>query len=78
MELSMDVFNVLRLLSFLDDNLGLVRETAAFEEQSLLTVTGYDAAGSRARYRFNPGNAKKRVDPISSRWRVQLGARYVF
>jgi hypothetical protein len=77
-ELSVDAFNVLRLLSFLDEDLGLVRETAAFEEQSLLTVSGYDAANNRARYRFNPGNPKHRVDPIASRWRIQLGARYVF
>ncbi len=77
-ELSLDVFNVLRLFKFLNEDLGLVRETAAFEEQSLLTTSGYDVANSRARYRFNPGNPKQRIDPIASRWRIQLGARYVF
>jgi hypothetical protein len=78
LELDLDVFNVLRLFKFLDEDLGLVRQTAAFEEQSLLRVTGFDTVRNRARYAFAPGNPKERIDPVASRWRIQLGARYVF
>ncbi len=78
LELTLDAFNLLRLFKFIDSNWGLVRQTAAFEEQSLLTVSGFDVANNRPRYRYNPANVKQRVDPVASRWRVQLGARYTF
>lgn len=49
----------------------------AAEDTPLLELAGYDVAEGRGVYRWlRP--AARAVDPEGSRWRMQLGARYVF
>ncbi len=70
MELMLDVFNFLNLL---DGDWGLVR---GVEGTGLLELVGYDAARGRGIY--NLAIPRHAVDGDASRWRMQLGARYVF
>lgn len=75
-ELSFDLFNVAHLL---DGDWGLVRRTADFglEEVPLVRLAGFDDARGRGVYQLRlPERAK--ADGEASRWRMQLGARYVF
>ena len=80
--ISADVFNFLNLI---DSDWGINRETANFEQVSLLTLSGYDTRGTatqaddRGRYTV-PSTLpfQRRVLVNSSRWRMQLGAKYVF
>jgi hypothetical protein len=75
-ELSLDLFNVAHLLN---RRWGLVRRTADFglEEVPLVRLAGFDEQGGRGVYQLSlPDRAK--VDGEASRWRMQLGARYVF
>lgn len=80
LEITADFFNV---LNFIDSNWGLVRETSQFEQNNLLRLSGYDTRGTpetsddRGRYTLNiPSRERIQVDP--SRWKIQLGAKYVF
>ena len=80
--ISADVFNFLNLL---DSNWGINRETANFEQVSLLTMSGYDTRGTaiqtddRGRYTVpSVLPFQRRVLVNSSRWRIQLGAKYLF
>lgn len=70
-ELMADVFNVLNLL---DGDWGVRREVAG---TAILRLVGYDAANQRGIYRFQTRDTNARNDE-AKRWRVQLGARYVF
>jgi hypothetical protein len=82
-----DIFNFLNLL---DKDWGLVRETASFEQVSLLSMvnsgaTEYDTRGTattsddRGIYTVPAVMpALKRVNVSSSRWRLQLGGKYIF
>jgi Carboxypeptidase regulatory-like domain/TonB dependent receptor len=69
-ELTLDVFNLLHLL---DGDWGTVR---GIEGTGLLELVGYDAARGRGIY--NLAIPHHTVDGDASRWRMQLGARYVF
>jgi hypothetical protein len=74
LELSVDLFNVLNVVS---SSWGLVRRTADFEEQPLLSLVGYDTVNNRGVYALNlPVRNRTQVD--DSRWRLQFGAKYSF
>jgi len=58
----------------------LNRQTSSFEEATgVLNVAGWDATNNRPRYSV-PGTlpSRERVQVGSSRWRMQLGLKYVF
>ncbi|MGH7644804.1 MAG: TonB-dependent receptor [Gemmatimonadales bacterium] len=74
LELTMDLFNVPQ---FLNSDWGLVRETASFQDQSMLRLTGYDTATQRGIYALALP-VRERVLVDASRWRLQFGVRYVF
>jgi len=75
-ELSLDLFNVAHLL---DRDWGLVRRTADFglEEVPLVRLAGFDDQRGRGVYQLRLPDRDK-ADGEASRWRMQLGARYVF
>lgn len=82
LQISADVFNVLNLI---DRDWGLIRETNLFEQRTLLNLVGYDTRGTastaddRGRYSLAAQNFfRERVQVSPSRWRMQLGAKYVF
>ena len=81
MELTADVFNLLNLL---DSGWGLQRETSAFEESNFLRVVGYDATNLRPKYDLPKSGTTivlpslQRVQTFGSRWKIQLGAKYLF
>lgn len=72
LEVSADFFNVLHMLN---EDWGVVRETATFEEQNMLARSGFDAVNQRGIYAVELP-VRDRV--VTSRWRIQLGARYTF
>ena len=79
MDFTLDVFNLLNLLS---SSWGLIRETGNFasaggENVPLLKLRGQDAANGRNQYEVTlpPTNV---INIEASRWRLQLGARYAF
>jgi hypothetical protein len=81
LELTADLFNV---LNFIDGNWGLVRRTREDNNfpdvggrASLLELVGYDEANQRGIYTVLQPNLR-RIDPVASRWRLQLSARYTF
>ena len=76
-ELTLDVFNLLHLLS---DSWGLVRQTGSFagagtENVPLLKLRGHDAVLDRNLYQLTLP-ARNAINVDASRWRLQLGARY--
>jgi hypothetical protein len=75
-ELSFDLFNLAHLL---DGDWGVVRRTADFglEEVPLVRLVGFDDARGRGVYQLRLPEREK-ADGEASRWRMQLGARYVF
>ena len=75
-DLTLDIFNLLHLI---DRNWGVTRRTADFgiEEVPLLQLAGYDAAHDRGVYRLDLRD-RRHADLDASRWRMQLGIRYVF
>jgi hypothetical protein len=74
-ELIVDVFNVLRLFS---SDWGAVREVGGGgSEVPLLRLIGYEPASGRGVYQLLPVE-QRTVNSAESRWRIQLGARYVF
>lgn len=75
-ELSLDVFNILNLMS---SRWGRIKQTAQFEEQPLLTLAGYDGVNQRGIYRLLlPTKDAVLSNSLSSRWRLQMGLRYTF
>ena len=77
--LTLDVFNVLRLLS---SNWGLVRQTGTFagagtENVPLLKLRGQDAVLGRNLYQLTLP-ARDAINVDASRWRLQFGVRYGF
>jgi hypothetical protein len=77
-ELQLDVFNVLNLIH---NQWGLFNQATPFENgTAFLRAVGYDATAQRPIYTFAPPtNVVTTVySPTSSRWRIQLGARYHF
>jgi hypothetical protein len=76
LEVTADVFNLLNLVN---NEWGLVRLTNTFEQLALLNLAGYDAAANRPRYSVPVAlPSQRQVQTLSSRWRIQLGAKYVF
>ncbi|MFN0178467.1 MAG: TonB-dependent receptor domain-containing protein [Gemmatimonadales bacterium] len=88
MQVGADIFNFLNML---DADWGLQRETSAFEELNFLRVAGTDNRGTtgttaddRGLYDLPKSGSNiilPRIRPVQtfgSRWRVQLGAKYVF
>jgi hypothetical protein len=78
-EAQWDIFNVLNLLN---SSWGHYNEVAQFEtvNTQFLSAVGYDPANRRPLYSFSaPGSISNTVySPTQSRWRMQLGARYLF
>jgi hypothetical protein len=80
-EVQWDIFNVMNLLN---RSWGLSEQAAQFSTisggSSFLNPTGYDVANNRPRYTFapQPSVVTTVYGPTSSRWRMQLGARYIF
>ncbi|HEX5753068.1 MAG TPA: carboxypeptidase regulatory-like domain-containing protein [Archangium sp.] len=79
LEVQADIFNVLNLLN---PKWGLFEQEAQFENHAsaFLRAVGYDAANNRPVYTFTEPTAVRTTvySPTLSRWRIQLGARYVF
>ncbi|MBF5043812.1 TonB-dependent receptor [Aggregicoccus sp. 17bor-14] len=79
LELQADFFN---LPNMLNADWGLFRQDANFETHAaqFLKAVGYDAANNRPIYTFTEPTETTTVvhSPTASRWRVQVGARYVF
>lgn len=76
-ELTADMFNVLRLLSSIGlgpDDWGVMKQKSFNEQVNMLRATGYDAVLQRARYAL----AITQPTVVTDRWRIQLGARYAF
>jgi hypothetical protein len=81
-QVTADIFNFLNLLN---KNWGLARETSGFEEANVLTLSSYDTRGTatqsddRGKYAVPSAfPAQQRVNVGSSRWRIQLGGKYIF
>lgn len=75
MEVTASMFN---LLSFLGIG-GKIYSVTGFENASLLSRTGYSAALGRGIYSLDgAGRALKFQDVNLSRWKLELGARYIF
>ncbi len=81
--LGVDFFNFLNLVN---KNWGINRETSQFEQiSSFLTMSGYDTRGTASqsddRGVYTVPNAMpslERAQINSSRWRIQVGAKYLF
>lgn len=73
-ELTADVYNALNLLN---GNWGELRMTAPDPWFQMLRLTGYDAARERGSYRLQL-RPLRRVHDFESRWRIEVGMRYVF
>jgi len=76
-ELTADVFNVPNLIS---SRWGRYFDTTTGPSVTLLNLVGWDAVNTRGVYRLSNNTLPARgvVDDVASRWRIQLGARYVF
>lgn len=78
-EVQVDIFNVLNLLY---SRWGLFEQATAFETHgsTFLRAVGYDRANNRPIYAFTePQVIETNIyTPTQSRWRIQLGARYIF
>jgi hypothetical protein len=60
---------------------GVFRTTSGgpgFENETLLRQTSYDIATQRGRYSTSLMRAPNRPNLTSSRWQIQLGAKYIF
>ncbi len=79
LEVQLDIFNFLNLVN---SDWGLFEQEATFENHSaqFLRAVGYDTANNRPIYSFTePAEVRSVVfSPTRSRWRMQLGAKYVF
>jgi len=73
-ELTANIFNVLSLLGVG----GRVYSVTGFENISMLRRTGYDATNDRGIYSLNLPRTVKFLNSNASRWKLELGARYVF
>jgi hypothetical protein len=77
-EISLDLFNLPRLLgTVLDNNWGVVNTTSGNENLTLLTLSGYSTAVQRGIYRLSLP-LRRQVSVDASRWKMQFGARYMF
>lgn len=74
LELSMDIFNLLHLVN---RDWGQIRQTSGFENANLLRQTGYQTANQRGIYALSIPTLNF-PSQTASRWRVQLGGKYIF
>ena len=72
-----DIFNFLNLIN---SSWGHYLQAAQFENVNLIRAVGFDAANNRPIYSFSapPQIVSTVYSPVLSRWRMQLGARYLF
>jgi hypothetical protein len=79
LEVQADIFNVLNLIN---NKWGLFDQDAQFETHGtqFLRAVGYDAENNRPIYSFAEPSAVTTTvySPTLSRWRIQLGAKYIF
>jgi hypothetical protein len=73
-DITLDIINLPNLI---DSNWGLIRQTAAFDDQTMLRISGYDVGNQRGIYQLSLPPTKK-VQINSSRWQMQAGLRYTF
>lgn len=77
LELSADIINLTNLLNKRWGYQNFVQNTTN-SGYSLVKVTAVDASG-KASFQFNnPSTTPWQVDPIASRWQMQIGLRYSF
>jgi hypothetical protein len=76
-EITADAFNVLNLIN---SRWGRYLDITTGPSVTLLTLVGWDTLNTRGIYRLSNNGLPARgvADDVASRWRVQLGARYVF
>jgi hypothetical protein len=78
-EVQLDIFNFLNLIN---SDWGLLDQATPFENHpsAFLRAVGYDTANNRPIYSFTAPTAVETTvySPTTSRWRIQLGARYMF
>ena len=77
LELSADIFNLPHLVKW---NWGIFKSTSGgpgFENENMLRQTAYNTALQRGVYALNT-RAPERPNLTSSRWQIQLGAKYIF
>jgi hypothetical protein len=77
-EIQYDIFNVLNLI---DSRWGHFNSVAQFENgPAFLQAVGYDDVNRRPKYAYRPLSTITSTvySPTLSRWRMQLGAKYVF
>ncbi|MEZ4411626.1 MAG: carboxypeptidase regulatory-like domain-containing protein [Gemmatimonadales bacterium] len=74
MILSLDVFN---LLNMIDSDWGLVKQTSAFEGQSMVRLRGWDPLYNRGIYSLALPTLNV-VNKNASIWRIQLGGKYIW
>jgi hypothetical protein len=74
LELSVDIFNLLHLVN---RDWGQIRQTSGFENANLLRQTGYQTANQRGIYALALPQLNF-PSQTASRWRVQLGGKYIF
>lgn len=78
LQLQWDVFNLLNLI---DTDWGLFKEVSNFEQGGrFLDARGVDPVTNKPIFRFTPPSVIERtvLTPTLSRWRMQVGARYVW
>src|SRR5579859_3008116 len=73
-DVTLDIINLPNLLS---KKWGLIRQTAAFDDQSMLRITGFDVTNNRTQYALSLPT-RNQVQINSSRWQMQMGLRYNF
>jgi hypothetical protein len=76
-EITADIFNLPNLISA---RWGRQIDVTTGPTVKLLRLTGWDTSTPNARgiYQLPPPPPRGAVDPATSRWRIQLGARYDF
>src|SRR5262249_6801035 len=77
-EAQLDIFNLMNLLN---SEWGQFTQVTGFENTTaFLRPVGFDMANNRPVYTYAPiaNPVTTILTPTQSRWRIQLGARYVF
>ncbi len=84
-EVTADLFNTFSLLDDvgIHNDWGRVKTVSGFENDNLLTLSGYDAVNQRGIYRVTGSNLATKYftsDAIatSARWKLQVGMKYSF
>jgi hypothetical protein len=74
-EINLDIFNLPNLIK---SSWGVNRSTTGFENQAILSQTGYDVANQRGEYTTRNLSQKDGVVASWSRYQLMLSGRYIF